>query len=141
GVAKHLAHHLWVDARREQQHGGAAYAWLLSARSECRGAFVQSCTNGEGEDIMLPTTLNQPVTSPELLREIIGEPDPPALEPGLSDHLPAIPERPGNRRTDTMRSILANPHLGLIFLIPGWARRSESTAGPASFTIQTACRR
>lgn len=30
-----------------------------------------------------------------------------------------IPERPGNRRVDSLRNILRNPHVGLIFLIPG----------------------
>jgi uncharacterized protein len=30
-----------------------------------------------------------------------------------------LPERPGNRRVDTMRNILSNPHIGLLFLIPG----------------------
>lgn len=30
-----------------------------------------------------------------------------------------IPERPGNRRIDSMRNILSNPRVGLIFLIPG----------------------
>ena len=31
----------------------------------------------------------------------------------------AIAERPGNRRADGYRNILQNPHVGLIFLIPG----------------------
>jgi hypothetical protein len=31
----------------------------------------------------------------------------------------AIPERPGNRRADGFHNVLANPHVGLIFLIPG----------------------
>lgn len=31
----------------------------------------------------------------------------------------AIPERPGNRRADGFRNVLANPHVGLIFLVPG----------------------
>jgi PPOX class probable FMN-dependent enzyme len=31
----------------------------------------------------------------------------------------ALAERPGNRRADGYRNILANPHVGLIFLIPG----------------------
>lgn len=31
----------------------------------------------------------------------------------------AIPDRPGNHRADTMLNILANPQVGLIFLIPG----------------------
>ncbi|MBP1962734.1 pyridoxamine 5'-phosphate oxidase family protein [Paenibacillus aceris] len=30
-----------------------------------------------------------------------------------------IPERPGNRRMDSVQNILTNPHIGLIFLIPG----------------------
>jgi PPOX class probable FMN-dependent enzyme len=31
----------------------------------------------------------------------------------------AIAERPGNRRADGYRNILQNPHVGLLFLIPG----------------------
>lgn len=30
-----------------------------------------------------------------------------------------IPDRPGNRRLDGLRNILENPHIGLIFFIPG----------------------
>lgn len=30
-----------------------------------------------------------------------------------------IPERPGNRRLDSLRNLLSNDHIGLIFLIPG----------------------
>ncbi len=30
-----------------------------------------------------------------------------------------IPERPGNKRMDSMRNILSNGHIGLLFLIPG----------------------
>jgi PPOX class probable FMN-dependent enzyme len=30
-----------------------------------------------------------------------------------------VPDRPGNRRLDGMRNLLENPHVGLIFLIPG----------------------
>lgn len=30
-----------------------------------------------------------------------------------------IPDRPGNRRFDSLQNILANPHVGLLFLIPG----------------------
>lgn len=30
-----------------------------------------------------------------------------------------IPERPGNRRIDSLRNILANPRVGIIFIIPG----------------------
>ena len=34
-----------------------------------------------------------------------------------------IPDRPGNRRADTLSNILQNPHIGLLFLVPG---RKES---------------
>lgn len=37
----------------------------------------------------------------------------------LSDKLLAIPDRPGNRKADTLRNIIQNPNIGLIFLIPG----------------------
>ena len=30
-----------------------------------------------------------------------------------------IPDRPGNKRFDGMRNVLQNPHVGLIFLLPG----------------------
>jgi len=30
-----------------------------------------------------------------------------------------IPDRPGNRRGDTLSNILQNPHIGLLFLVPG----------------------
>lgn len=30
-----------------------------------------------------------------------------------------IPERPGNKRIDSLRNIVANPHVGTLFLIPG----------------------
>ena len=37
----------------------------------------------------------------------------------VDDTTIAIAERPGNRRVDGYRNVLANPHVGLIFLIPG----------------------
>jgi len=37
----------------------------------------------------------------------------------LDDRTIALAERPGNRRADGYRNILANPHVGLNFLIPG----------------------
>src|SRR2546425_5438613 len=30
-----------------------------------------------------------------------------------------LPDRPGNRLADSLRNILENPHVGLLFLIPG----------------------
>ncbi|REE94540.1 hypothetical protein A8990_101336 [Paenibacillus taihuensis] len=37
----------------------------------------------------------------------------------LDDTHLLIPERPGNKRMDALRNILANPQIGLIFIIPG----------------------
>jgi PPOX class probable FMN-dependent enzyme len=36
----------------------------------------------------------------------------------LDDKTLLIPDRPGNRRADTITNVLENPHVGLIFLIP-----------------------
>jgi len=36
----------------------------------------------------------------------------------LDERTIAIPDRPGNRRMDSMRNIVSNPHVGLLFLIP-----------------------
>lgn len=49
--------------------------------------------------------------------------DPPGFTHVLNDAVIAIPDRPGNRRADGFRNILANPHVGLIYLVPG---RSET---------------
>lgn len=45
--------------------------------------------------------------------------DPPGFVQVLDDSTIAIPERPGNRRADTFSNLLENPHVALIFLIPG----------------------
>lgn len=37
----------------------------------------------------------------------------------LDDRTIALAERPGNRRVDGYRNVLTNPHVGLVFLIPG----------------------
>jgi len=37
----------------------------------------------------------------------------------IDDETLVIPDRPGNRRVDSFRNILDNPHVGLLFLIPG----------------------
>jgi len=37
----------------------------------------------------------------------------------LDERTLLIPDRPGNRIADSLRNILANPHVGLLFVIPG----------------------
>ena len=51
----------------------------------------------------------------------------------VDDRRLVIPERPGNKRFDGMLNILSNPHVGMIFLVPG---RQETLRinGKASIT-------
>jgi uncharacterized protein len=45
--------------------------------------------------------------------------DPAGFVRVLDAHTLAIPERPGNRRADGFHNVLANPHVGLIFVVAG----------------------
>jgi len=45
--------------------------------------------------------------------------DPPGFVQVLDEHTLTIPDRLGNRLADTFRNILAHPHVGLLFMIPG----------------------
>lgn len=111
----------------------------------------------------MSTSGEQPISTPEELRALIGEPNQRARDKGRSQLLPVdvawlgaspfcvvatadaegrcdaspkgdpagrlvhvvdertivIAERPGNRRVDGYLNVLANPHVGLLFLIPG----------------------
>ena len=45
--------------------------------------------------------------------------DPAGFVHVLDDYTLAIPERPGNLRSDTFRNVVQNPKVGLIFVVPG----------------------
>lgn len=45
--------------------------------------------------------------------------DPPGFVKVLDDRTLLIPDRPGNRRVDSMKNILENGRVGLLFLVPG----------------------
>ncbi len=45
--------------------------------------------------------------------------DAPGFVQVLGDNHLAVPDRPGNKRFDTFENILDNPHVGLLFMIPG----------------------
>lgn len=45
--------------------------------------------------------------------------DPPGFVHVLDDKTLAIPERPGNRKADTLSNLIQNQRVGLLFLIPG----------------------
>jgi len=44
--------------------------------------------------------------------------DPPGFVQVLDGQTLAMPDRPGNRRVDTMHNLLENPQIGLMFMIP-----------------------
>ena len=46
--------------------------------------------------------------------------DPVGFVQVLDDKTLAIPDRPGNNRLDTLRNILSNPTVGLLFMVPGF---------------------
>ncbi|SDP20586.1 hypothetical protein SAMN04487905_102388 [Actinopolyspora xinjiangensis] len=45
--------------------------------------------------------------------------DPPGFTLVLDDSTIALPERPGNRRADGFHNVLRNPHVGLLYMLPG----------------------
>ena len=45
--------------------------------------------------------------------------DPPGFVRILDERTLVIPERPGNRRCDTFTNVLQEPHIAMIFLVPG----------------------
>lgn len=46
--------------------------------------------------------------------------DPPGFVKILNDRTLAIPDRPGNNRLDSLSNIIANPTIGILFVIPGF---------------------
>ena len=55
----------------------------------------------------------------------------------LDDRTLLMPERPGNRLADSLRNILANPHIGLLFVVPG-ATDTLRVNGRATITTDAA---
>jgi PPOX class probable FMN-dependent enzyme len=45
--------------------------------------------------------------------------DPAGFVKVIDERTLLIPDRPGNRLADSLRNILRNPHVGLLFLVPG----------------------
>lgn len=45
--------------------------------------------------------------------------DPPGSVSVLDEHTLLMPDRKGNNRLDSLRNLVENPHVGLVFLIPG----------------------
>src|SRR5437879_3392280 len=56
--------------------------------------------------------------------------DAPGFVHVLDEHTLVIPDRRGNQRLDSMQNIIENPHVGLLFIIPGveWTLRVNGRA-------------
>jgi uncharacterized protein len=63
--------------------------------------------------------------------------DPPGFVRMLDDSTLLLPDRPGNRIADSLRNILQNPRVGLLFVIPGVAD-SFRVNGRATLTTDAA---
>jgi PPOX class probable FMN-dependent enzyme len=60
--------------------------------------------------------------------------DPPGAFKVLDERTIAIADRPGNNRLDTLRNLLENPEIALIFLIPG-VNETVRVAGTARLSV------
>lgn len=69
---------------------------------------------------------------PERGHDVSPRGDAPGFVRVFDPHHVAIPDRPGNNRLDTIENLLANPAIGLLFVIPGVEEvlRVNGTARP-----------
>lgn len=58
-------------------------------------------------------------TGPGQVGDVSPRGDAPGFVAVLDDHTLVIPERPGNRRLDTLLNVLQTGSVGLIFMVPG----------------------
>ncbi|WP_370319875.1 pyridoxamine 5'-phosphate oxidase family protein [Oricola sp.] len=58
--------------------------------------------------------------SPDGSADVSPRGDPRGFVHVLDDRTLAIPDRPGNNRLDTQSNIIANPSVGLLFMVPGF---------------------
>ena len=63
--------------------------------------------------------------------------DPPGAFKVLDERTIALADRPGNNRLDTLKNILENPEIALIFLLPGIAE-TVRVAGTARLSVEPA---
>jgi PPOX class probable FMN-dependent enzyme len=63
--------------------------------------------------------------------------DAPGFVAVLDERTLLIPDRPGNRRIDTLSNIQENPHVGLLFLVPGM-NETLRVNGTAEVTLDAA---
>lgn len=81
--------------------------------------------------------------SPDGRADVSPRGDPCGFVRVLDDRTLLIPDRPGNNRLDTLSNILANPTVGLLFMIPGYDEtmrvngRAKITRDPQLLALMT----
>ena len=63
--------------------------------------------------------------------------DPPGFVAVLDAHTLLIPDRPGNRQADSLRNVIEQPQVGLLFLVPGM-NETLRVSGKAEIVTDTA---
>jgi PPOX class probable FMN-dependent enzyme len=58
-------------------------------------------------------------SAPDGTVDVTPRGDPPGFVRVLDDRTLLLPERPGNRLADSLRNVLGNPGVGMLFIVPG----------------------
>jgi len=64
------------------------------------------------------------------LEDVTPRGDPPGSFKVIDEHTLAFPDRPGNNRLDTLKNLVENPEIALVFLLPG-TNETARVAGTA----------
>jgi PPOX class probable FMN-dependent enzyme len=72
-------------------------------------------------------------SSAEGKQDVTPRGDPPGSFKVIDEHTLAFADRPGNNRLDTLRNLLENPEIALVFLLPG-TNETARVAGTARFS-------
>ena len=85
---------------------------------------VQSKISGRLNDLTRQFVERSPfmllaTSSPDGSCDVSPRGDPAGFVRILDEETLLVPERPGNKLADSLRNVLATPHVGLLFLVPG----------------------
>ena len=107
-----------------QSHEISDLAALRQLYGHAEGLAVRKCIGFLDKHarafIQLSPFLTLATQSPEGRADVSPRGDPPGFVRVLDDRHLLIPDRSGNNRLDSLTNILANPAVGLLFLIPGF---------------------
>jgi uncharacterized protein len=93
---------------------------LLGAPAELTRAKISNCLNELTRKFIERAPLVMMATSDATgACDLSPRGDPAGFVRILDGRTLLIPERPGNRLADSLRNMLVNPHIGLLFIVPG----------------------